>query len=209
MSIFKLNVQGVLAGLTGGIACGKTHIRRCFEELGCGAIDADQLARKAVEPGSDGLAEILDRFGTGVLTEDGALDRRALGRLAFSDSRALSDLNAIVHPRVRKAATEAIRAFFRKNPNGIYIYEIPLLFEVGLEKEFSCVIVAYAANPVQLSRLIGQGFTEEEALNRITAQIPIDEKASRANFVIDTSAPKEETRETVRIIYGRIRAEPR
>ena len=152
---------------------------------GATIIDADLLARQAVEPGSDALAEIVKRWGADVLTPDGALSRATLRRRVFGDGEALDALNAIVHPRVEALRVEAIDAARRAGAT-VIVCDIPLLFEVGLESRFDAVILVDAPEPVRLERLMEtRGLSRDEALDMIRAQMPSSEKRGRADYVID------------------------
>ncbi|MCA9556315.1 MAG: dephospho-CoA kinase, partial [Myxococcales bacterium] len=137
-----------VVGLTGGIGSGKSTVAAILRALGAVVIDADVLAREAVAPGSPGLAEVVARFGPDILDPDGALDRRALGRHVFKDAAARADLNAIVHPRVGQLAAERIQAA-RDAGAPLVVYDVPLLYESGLEAGFEAVIVVYVDEATQ------------------------------------------------------------
>jgi dephospho-CoA kinase len=179
--------------LTGGIASGKSYCRRRFESLGAPTLDADVLARDAVAAGAPGLDAVVRRFGSRVLTVEGELDRGALGALVFADQAARRDLEAIIHPIVY----EGIRGWFgalaeRGAPIGLA--DVPLLFETGHEGDFDRVIVASCRPEQQLTRVIARdGLTETAARARIASQMPLHEKAARADVVIDTSGTFDET----------------
>ncbi len=191
--------------LTGGIATGKSYCLTRFAELGAPTIDADLLARQAVAPGTAGFDAVVSRFGEAVRTRDGGLDREALGRLVFSDPAARQDLEAIVHPAVYAAIDRWFAGLSR--PEGrvkTAIADIPLLFETGRQGDFDRVIVAACRPEQQLERLIARGLSEAEAQKRIDSQIPIEDKARRAHFVIDTSDTEAETKLQVIDIWDRI-----
>ena len=188
-------------GLTGGIATGKSHVRAAFEALGAPTIDADLLARQAVAPGTPGLRAVVDRFGPGVLDDAASLDRRKLGAIVFADADARRDLEAIVHPFVQ---AETDRWFERLAEEGrpCGIADIPLLYEVGREADFDVVIVAACDPATQLARLMARDrLSEPEARLRIAAQLPIEEKVRRADYVITTDGPFEETSRQVEAVY--------
>jgi dephospho-CoA kinase len=191
--------------LTGGIATGKSHVRAQFEALGVPTIDADILARRAVEPGSAGLAAVVERFGHDILDAGGGLDRRRLGVIVFSDSSARRDLEAIVHPAVQQATDD----WFATLDPGVHpfaIADVPLLFEVGRERAFDTSIVVACDPETQVKRVMARdGLTEAEARQRIAAQMPIDEKVRRADSVIWTNGTMEETDKQVWQIYDRLR----
>jgi dephospho-CoA kinase len=179
--------------LTGGIATGKSHIRARMQALGVPTIDADTLARAAVIPGSAGLAAVVQRFGPGVLDRTGALDRAALGKIVFADAAARGDLEAIIHPQVRRA-TDAWFASVDAAAHPFAVADIPLLFEVGREKDFDVVIVAACEPETQVRRVMQRdGLSDEEARQRLAAQWPIADKVQRADFVIRTDGSYEET----------------
>ena len=172
--------------LTGGIATGKSHVRARFEELGVPTIDSDVLAREAVQPGSAGHAAVIARFGPDILDASGMLDRRKLAGVVFSNVEARRDLEHIIHPVVR-AATEAWFASVDASRHPFAIADIPLLYETGRDADFDAVIVVACHPGTQLRRVMERDkLTEAEARSRIAAQLPIEEKISRANHVIRT-----------------------
>jgi dephospho-CoA kinase len=191
--------------LTGGIATGKSHCLRRFAELGAPTIDADTLAKQAVEPGTPGFRAVIQRFGAGVLAADGSLDRAALGNVVFSDDAARHALEAIIHPSVRVAITRWFESLDLRPDVRAGIADIPLLFETGRDKDFDVVVVAACAPATQKARLITRdGFTEAQADQRIRAQMPIDDKASRAGYVISTEGSIEETDRQVADVWAAI-----
>ena len=170
--------DGVLrVGLTGGIATGKSYVTRRLDEAGLPTIDADRLAREAVAPGSPGLRAVVDRFGRDILTDGGALDRAKLGRLVFSDAAARSDLEAVIHPEVRRRIAEWQAGLVRNGYRGPLVADIPLLFETGRTGDFDVVVVVACDPAKQRARLIARdGLPEVEADRRIAAQLPIRTK---------------------------------
>jgi len=186
--------------LTGGIATGKSACLARFAAYGVPTIDADVLAREAVAPGTPGLAAIAARFGAGVLAADGTLDRPALGRLIFSDTKARAALEAIVHPDVYRR----IREWFANLPAGtrIAIADIPLLFETGHNHDFDEVVVAACDPHEQLRRVMARDhLSDAEARARLAAQLPIEEKVKRASRVIWTDRGFAETDRQVAETY--------
>lgn len=172
--------------LTGGIATGKSHVRSRFAALGVPTIDADTLAREAVDVGTPGLSAVVERFGRDVLDPSGALDRHKLAAIIFADPAARRDLEAIVHPAVRRATEEWFVAL-DGGRHSFAIADIPLLFEVGRERDFDVVIVTAADPETQVQRIIARdGATEAEARSRIAAQLPTAAKVARADYVIRT-----------------------
>ena len=189
--------------LTGGIATGKSHVRAELERLGAATIDADVLAREAVAVGTPGLAAVVARFGRDVVDAAGALDRRKLAALVFRDPAARRDLEAIIHPIVR-ARTDAW--FETLDPrNAFAVADIPLLYETGRENDFDEVIVTACDPEMQVRRVMGRdSITEQEARQRIAAQLPTEEKVRRAHYVITTDGSYEETNEQVRKVFERL-----
>jgi dephospho-CoA kinase len=193
--------------LTGGIATGKSHVRAWFEKLGVPTIDADTLAREAVAVGTPGLAAVVDRFGREVLAPSGALDRQKLASVVFMDPGARRDLEAIIHPQVQRA-TDAWFDSLDPARYSVAIADIPLLFEVGRERDFDAVIVTAVDPETQVRRVIDRdGASEEDARLRLAAQLPIDEKVKRADFVIRTDGTVEQTQEQVRSVLDQLQAD--
>jgi dephospho-CoA kinase len=177
--------------LTGGIATGKSTVAATLRSLSVPVVDADALARDAVAAGSDGLGAVVQRFGRGILTADGALDRPGLGRIVFGDVGARRDLERIVHPRVRAA----IAAFFAAaGPAAAAVAEIPLVYESGQVGDFDAVVVVACHPQEQLRRLMARdGLGEAEARARLAAQWPIEDKARLADRVIVSDGSLAET----------------
>lgn len=174
-----------LIGLTGGIASGKSAAARMLSAAGIPVVDADQLAREAVAPGTDGLSAILQRFGPGVLAPDGSLDRKALGERVFSDEPARRDLNAIVHPAVARLALERLDAL-RASGAAVAVYEVPLLFESHLEGMMDATLLVAAPEEVQIARMKSRdGLDEAAARARMAAQLPLADKRRRATAVVE------------------------
>ena len=188
------------AALTGGIATGKSYCLQHFSELGAPVADADKLARQAVQPGSTGLRAVVERFGPEVLAADGSLDRPALARIVFDDSRARAALEAIIHPEVYRH----IREWFANLPAAtrVALADIPLVFETGHNHDFDAVIVAACQPEEQVRRVMARDkLTDREARARLAAQWPIEEKVKRAHYVIWTDRGFAETDRQVADIY--------
>ncbi len=174
-------------GLTGGIGSGKSRVARRFRERKLPVIDADQLAREAVAPGSAGLAEIVADFGAGVLDAAGELDRPALARIVFNDEAARRRLNAITHPRVRELTALRV-AELAATGEPLICYEVPLLVESGMADALRPVVVVSAPEALQVERVMARdGATESDARARIAAQMPLADKVRVADFVIDNT----------------------
>jgi dephospho-CoA kinase len=191
--------------LTGGIATGKSHVRARFAALGVPTIDSDRLARAVVEPGTPQLAAVVARFGPAILDAAGALDRRALGAIVFADASARRDLEAILHPAIRAATEDWFRSLPGDAP--FAIADIPLLYEVGRDRDFDAVVVAACGPDVQLARLRRRdALGEAEARQRIAAQLPIADKVARADYVITTDGTVEDTDRQIDALYRTLTA---
>lgn len=172
-------------GLTGNIASGKSEVARVWKRLGATVIDADVLARRAVEPGSPALAAIVREWGRGVLDATGALDRDALRAIVFRHAAARQKLEDIVHPAVAVLRDEETRAAAERGAT-LVVADIPLLFEVGLQDEFDRVVLVDAPAELRLERLVHhRGLEREEAQRMIAAQMPVARKRPLADVVID------------------------
>ena len=186
-----------LIGVTGGIATGKSTVDRMLEAHGAAVIDADQLAREVVRRGEPALEEVAARFGPDVMQPDGTLDRERLGRIVFADRRARSDLDQITHPRIAELMRDRVAAALA-GPAPLVAVDIPLLFENAREPMFEGVLLVYAPREVQIRRLRERnGLDEAAALQRLAAQLPIDEKRDRATWIIDNTRGLEATARAV------------
>ena len=186
-----------LIGLTGGIATGKSQVAAMLAERGATVIDADALAREVVRPGEPALAGVVARFGAGVLGRDGTLDRARLGAIIFADLGARRDLESITHPRI---ATLMQRRIAEASAQGapVVVLDIPLLLERGLEGTVDGVLLVHAPPETQVARLATRDhLIKSEARQRLDAQLPIDEKRTRATWIIDNSDDLESTRRQV------------
>lgn len=190
-------------GLTGNIASGKSAVADEWGRLGAYIIDADLLARKAVEPGSDALRRIEERFGSDVLV-NGALDRAALGRIVFGDSARRRELEAIVHPEVERLRAEE-EVLAAERGHSIIVHVIPLLFETGLDSRVDAVVLVDADERVRLERLMTRrALSDRDAQAMIDAQQPAPEKRARADHVIDNNGTLEDLAERAREVWSQI-----
>ncbi|ATH92748.1 dephospho-CoA kinase [Bacillus glycinifermentans] len=183
----------LVIGLTGGIASGKSTVAHMFQKRGITVVDADVIAKEAVEKGMPAYRKIAETFGVGVLLDNGGIDRKKLGELVFQNEDKRMQLNAIVHPEVRKTMIKerdkAIQARER-----FVVLDIPLLYESGLEHLTDKVLVVWVPKELQLERLMERNsLSEKEALNRIHAQLSLDEKKKKADAVIDNSGSLKDT----------------
>ena len=198
--------KGLVVGLTGGIASGKSSVARIFRELGAWIIDADQLAREIVEPGTPGWQEVVETFGREYLLPDGSLDRKKLAKRVFSHPEDKAKLEAIIHPKVLELRKERTRKILEKDPQALIVFEVPLLIEKGLHHRVDKVVVVWVPRETQIQRLMERdGLTWEEAEERLKNQMDLDEKVKFAHYVIDNSRTLEETRRQVEALYRELK----
>jgi dephospho-CoA kinase len=196
-----LGVALKVFGLTGGIGSGKSEVAKRLLERGLPVVNADRLARLAVVPGSPGLAEIAGYFGNEVVTATGDLDRPALAQRVFSDESARRALDAIVHPIVRQLAAEHFQAIAARG-EPLACYEVPLLYEVGLERTLSPVVVVNSPTTLIRDRLRARdGLTDAQIEARIAAQMPLAEKMRRADYVLENNGTLAQLRERADAVF--------
>lgn len=187
--------MSLVIGLTGGIASGKSTVSRMFSEHGITVIDADAEARHAVEIGEQAHNEIISHFGSSIVNENGEINRQKLGAIIFNNEEKRNLLNSIVHPAVRERMAEK-RLQAEKAGEQVIVMDIPLLFESRLTGMVEKIIVVYVDEDTQLARLMKRnGFTETEALSRISSQMPLKEKVKLADAVIDNSGSIKRTKQ--------------
>lgn len=192
-------------GLTGGIASGKSTVAGMLEGLGAKTIDADRVGHELLRSHEPAYHEIVQRFGAAILNSAGEIDRRLLGANVFADPQKLRELNAIVHPRIIARTEELAARFQAEDPRAVVVIDAALIFEAGIGSRFRKVIVAWCRPEQQVARLMAKmGVSREEAESRIAAQMPVDEKRSRADYLIDCSGSKEETRAQVEALYPQL-----
>jgi dephospho-CoA kinase len=183
-----------IVALTGGIAAGKSTVSDRLAEHGIIVIDADQVARDVVEPGSDTLASIIGYFGPQVSRADGSLNRDALGKIVFSDQDARNALNAIVHPAVRTRSKELFDQAHKDHPDTVVVYAVPLVAEARGREEFDCIVVVHAPRHQRIARLVEfRGMTEADATARVDAQATDEERLAIADVVVDASGEPADT----------------
>ncbi|MDI3387325.1 dephospho-CoA kinase [Streptomyces sp. B-S-A8] len=186
-------------GLTGGIGSGKSEVSRLLVSYGAVLIDADRIAREVVEPGTDGLAAVVEAFGPGILAADGSLDRPRLGSVVFADPDRLAVLNGIVHPLVGARSAELEAA---ADKDSVVVHDVPLLTENGLAPLYDLVIVVDASPETQLDRLVRlRGMTEEDARARMAAQATREKRLEIADIVIDNDGPLDALAPQVRTVW--------
>ena len=205
----KLPEEGkpIVLGITGGIACGKTLICHLFRELGAAVLSADELAREVVRPGEGAFKEIVAHFGKEILTEKGNIDRALLAEKIFLAPAERQRLNQITHPAIGHLADRRISEI-RENPDiPLIIYEAPLLFEAKAEARVDLVLVVATTPEQQLERLMRRdNLSREEALQRISAQMPLAEKISRADILVENNGPPAETQKLIGHIFAKLTA---
>ena len=191
-------------GLTGGVASGKSTVSTMLAELGAIVIDSDAIAREVVEPGTPGLAAVVEAFGPEILTEDGRLDRPALGAIVFADEERRRVLEGILHPLIgeRSAALAAAAG-----PDDLVVHDIPLLAESGIADTFDAVVVVDAPTDLQVARMLrDRGWTQEDAESRIAAQASREKRLEVATYVIENTGSLEDLRARVQNVYDALTA---
>ncbi|MGE3979016.1 MAG: dephospho-CoA kinase [Nitrospira sp.] len=176
----------ILVGLTGGVATGKSTVAKMFKSYGAVVIDADELAREVVQPGKPAWRDIISRFGKSVLNSDRTINRQALGQIVFHDGTELRKLEQMIHPRVAQKQARLTRQAAQRDPYAVVIYDVPLLFEAGIDKRVDKTVVVTSDRETQIMRLKRRnGLTRVEALRRIRSQMPLAMKRLRADYVLD------------------------
>ena len=197
-------------GLTGGIASGKSTVAEMFRRHGAHLIDADRVSRDVVAPGRPALEEIVEAFVRGVLRPDGALDRAALAAIVFNDDDARARLNAIVHPRIWEEEDRLCAIHEARDPDGVVMIDAAVIIEAGGAGRVDLMVVVDVDAEDQLERLAAKGMSEEEARSRIRAQMPVAEKRTYGDYVLNNRGPVEETGRQVervwRVLAARARA---
>jgi len=194
-------------GLTGSIGVGKSFVSGVFAELGCRLLDADETAREVVEPGSLALRDVVANFGSGILQDDGELNRAKLGALVFSEDDKRAKLNSILHPYIIAKQDERLREWEEIDPDGIAIVDATLMIESGGYKRLDKLVVVHCRADVQVQRVMARNsLTRNEAEKRIRAQMSQEEKKKFADYLIDTSEGFEAARKRTAEVHGELRA---
>ncbi|TKB92878.1 MAG: dephospho-CoA kinase [Nitrospira sp.] len=192
----------ILVGLTGGVATGKSTVAKMFKQCGAIVIDADELAHEVVKPGKPAWREIVNTFGKTVLNADRTLNRRELGAVVFRNQTKRRRLERIIHPRVAREQTRLTKQAARKDPHAVVIYDVPLLFEAGIDNRVDRTIVVTANRETQIARLkTRNGLSRAEAIRRIRSQMPLSKKIRLADIVIDGTRPRQGTMKAIRATY--------
>jgi dephospho-CoA kinase len=196
----------ILVGLTGGVATGKSTVAKIFKRCGAVVIDADELARRVVEPGKPAWQDIVKLFGKTVFNPDRSLDRQALGSIVFRNRAKLRQLEHIIHPRVAREQQRLVRRIAKHNPRAVVIYEVPLLFEAGVDKRVDQTIVVTADRATQISRLKKRnGLSRTEAQRLISNQMPLAKKIQRADHVLNGTLSRPSLRKQVGQLFQHLR----
>lgn len=193
-------------GLTGGLACGKTFVGEGLANLGCHLIQADQLGHEVLAPGGEAYHAVVREFGEAILREDGTIDRRRLAAEVFGKPERLAVLNGIVHPPVVRREEEIMERIAETDPGGIAVVEAAILIETGSYRRFDRLILVTCDEEQQIARAMKRDdAARDDVLARVRRQMPLAEKRKFADYVIDTSGPKEETLRLIREVYEDLR----
>lgn len=196
----------ILVGLTGGVATGKSTVAKIFQQCGAVVIDADLLGRHVVEPGKPAWQAIVNTFGRNILNPDRSLNRHMLGTIVFRHPAKRRALESIIHPRVAREQARLTKQAARQDPHAVVLYDVPLLFEAGIDKRLDQTIVVTADRTTQISRLKKRnGLTRAEALHRINSQMSLAKKVRRADHVLNGTLPRPTLRKHVGQLFKRLR----
>lgn len=198
-------------GLTGGIGSGKTTAARRFAELGALVYHADEISRRSIEPGAACYGRVVDAFGEGILKTDGAIDRKRLAQIVFSDETKRETLNAIIHPYVIEQLFSLAERDLADQPGAIAVFEVPLLFESGLHERMDANVLVVCDAKSRIRRVAERdGISREQVLSRMRAQMPEEEKRLLADYLLDNNGSKEALLRQVDLLYETLKAkEPR
>lgn len=192
-------------GLTGGVACGKSTVAQMFARLGARIVDADHIAHELLRRPHPAYADVIRAFGESILDAEGEIDRKRLGKIIFADPNEREKLNAILHPKIIARQEELAAQYHQENPGAVIMVDAALIYEAGVEGRFSKILVAWCRPEQQVERLMTKaGITRAEAEARIAAQMPVEEKRRRADFLIDCSGVLESVRAQVAAIYPQL-----
>jgi dephospho-CoA kinase len=191
-------------GLTGGIASGKSTVASMLRDLDCPVLAADALGHELLEPGQTAYAEVVREFGIDILDSYGNVDRTALGEIVFADAEKRERLNQILHPRIQEIIQKWFAALDQVGGPGLAVVEAALIVEAGYQKDLDKLVVCWCRRAQQIERLMERGLTEEQALLRIAAQMPMEEKRAMADETIDCSGTIEETEREVGAVIRRL-----
>ncbi len=195
-------------GLTGGIGSGKSLAAKRFAMLGASVYQADEISRHALDPGAVCYDRVVSAFGTEILCEDKTINRKLLGQIVFSDKNRLSDLNAIVHPYVINELFAMAERDLKDVTRGIAVFEVPLLFETGMQSNMDRTILVHCDEELRIQRVMQRdGLSREQILARMRAQMPEDQKRSLADFILDNNGNEEELFNQIDALYQMLKSE--
>ncbi|MDQ6701037.1 MAG: dephospho-CoA kinase [Acidobacteriota bacterium] len=194
------------AGLTGGLASGKSFVGECLVKLGCHLIQADQLGHEVLSPAGEAYAAVVEFFGSAILDADGKINRKRLAAEVFTNPERLAILNGLVHPPVQKRAQELADAYAAADPRAIVVLEAAILIETGSHQRFDRLILVVCSLEQQIERAMARdGSTREEATARLNRQMPLTQKRNYADYVIDNSGTREDTARQTQAVYESLR----
>ncbi len=194
-----------IIGLTGGIASGKSTVARLFRAWGAYVADADEISRHALDPGTACYERTVTAFGRGILLQDGAVDRKKVASIVFSDPEALAVLNGIIHPYVHETLRSDSERAFAERPDRLIVWDVPLLFEAGYDAETAKTVVVTARQSIRVRRIAERdGSTKAAALRRIRAQMPDREKVRRADLIIKNNGSLSELEQRTREVFDEL-----
>jgi dephospho-CoA kinase len=197
----------IRAGLTGGFASGKSFVSKILQDLGCHVVRADELGHQALAPDGEAYRPVIQLFGREILDASGQIDRKRLAAQVFDSPERLAQLNAIIHPIVIRREEELLDQAERADPSGIGIVEAAILIETGSYKRFDKLIVVICSPEQQLERAMKRGgLTRQEALSRLSRQLPMEEKRRYADYLVDTSGTEADTVEQTHAVYNALRS---
>jgi dephospho-CoA kinase len=192
----------ILVGLTGGVATGKSTVAAMFQRCGAVVIDADALARDVVTPGKPAWREIIRQFGQGILNPDRTINRQTLAAIVFGNRTKLRRLERIIHPRVAREQARLTRQAAQQDPGAVVVYDVPLLFEAGIDTRVDKIVVVAADRETQIARLKKRNeLSRAEAIRRIRSQMPVAQKVRSADVVIDGTLRRQAIMKVVRSLY--------
>jgi dephospho-CoA kinase len=200
----------IIVGLTGGIASGKSLVARVFKDLGAHVIDADRIVHELLEPGQQAWQEVLAFFGGEIALPDRSIDRRKLGEIVFSDPAKRAWLNRCLHPKVFEVYTTQVKHLGERQPDAVVVFDAALLIETGYHKKMDKVVVVYSEEEQQLKRLMERDrLSPERAMTRIRSQMPLGEKRTHADYVIDNRGTRKETERQAGEVFLKLKQQAR
>ena len=198
----QLSKPYLRVGLTGGIGSGKTTAAKRFFKLGAGVFHADEIARRALNPETECYNRVLATFGEDILNKDGTIDRKKLAQIVFSSDEKRSQLNEIIHPYVIETLYALADAALAGRENAIAIFDVPLLFESGMDADMDASIVVFGDEETRIRRIVERdGISREQAISRMRAQMPEEEKCLRADYLLDNNGSERALQEQVDALY--------